>query len=207
MKRFILLLIFSICCAVLPASAQFAALDRHPQWSLDYDAIFVDVVKHHVTNVVKSSYGQYFGQLAPGGDIYGYGTFYTDQNGEVYGLFHNGNLLMGLRLGVSTVKVGSESHYIVYDLVTSAPIYIYYKGEKYPLNADHQEQWRFVQMTYQNGDKYVGETVKGKRDGYGLYYYTNGDYYFGRYSDNRPVGYGALFHADNRISIQNWEDE
>ena len=66
-----------------------------------------------------------------------------------------------------------------------------------------------MSLTYQNGDRYIGETVDGKRDGYGLYYYAEGNYYYGQYANNKRRGYGALFRSDNSISLQFWgpEDE
>ena len=56
------------------------------------------------------------------------------------------------------------------------------------------------------GDRYVGETVDGKREGYGAYYYTNGNYYYGQYRNNLRHGYGAMFRTENRITLQYWED-
>ena len=64
-----------------------------------------------------------------------------------------------------------------------------------------------MSLTYQNGDRYVGEIVNGKRDGYGIYYYAEGNYYYGQYKDNRRRGYGALFRTDNSISLQFWGPE
>ena len=61
-----------------------------------------------------------------------------------------------------------------------------------------------MQITYKNGDKYVGETVNGQREGYGIYYYHHGDFYFGRYKNNKPYGYGATFTTGNRVTIQDW---
>jgi hypothetical protein len=191
--------------ATLSAQAQFTRLTRHPDIPVQYDAAFVDLVKGYYSGTVKSSYGQYFGHLSPDQNVYGYGTFFTDQDGEICGQFRNGDLIVGIRMGTAIVRVGTEDHYTAYDLLTGEPQYVFLNDEKYKLDAEHLASWRYVQLAYKNGDKYVGETVDGKRDGYGIYYYANGNFYFGRYKDNKAVGYGALFKTDNHVSIQYWD--
>ena len=187
------------------AQAQYIKLDRHPEILTQYELAFVDYVKGNVASLFKSTYGQYFGQVNQQGEVYGYGTFYTDRDGEIYGQFRNGNFICGIKMNASAAKVGTEEHYSVYDLTTGELSYIVRNDNKFPPDADHKANWRFVQMVYENGDKYVGETVAGKRDGYGIYYYADGNYYVGRYADNHPVGYGALFRTDNRVVLQGWE--
>ena len=155
--------------------------------------------------MLKSAYGQYFGQITIKGDIYGFGTFFTDQDGEVYGQFRNGDFIVGIKMGGHLAKVGTADHYTAYDLYTSEPLYVAVNGQRVSLGAANRKAWRFVQMNYRNGDKYVGEAVDGRRDGYGIYYYANGDYTYGRYSDNAPTGYGALFKTNGRIVIQCWD--
>ena len=204
-KRFFIMVM--LLCMSIVANAQFMKLEHYPQIPLDYDGVFVDRVKDYVAKVQPSIYGQYFGQITISGDIYGYGSFYTDQDGEVIGQFRNGTCFFGIRLGSQTVKVGTEDHYIVYDLRTGNPLHVL-KGEyKYTLPADYEKTYRFESLIYANGDKYVGETVDGKRHGYGLYYYANGNYYYGRYKDNKQYGYGAMFRTDSRIVIMDWESK
>ncbi len=197
--------LFMIC--TLAAKAQFMRLERYPVIPPDYNGVFFDHVSEYVSGVVKSVYGQYFGQITREGDIYGYGTFYTDQDGEIVGQYRRGNLIFGIKMGTQTVKVGTENHYIVYDLRTGDPLYIIKDEQKYLLPADYKDTYRFESLTYKNGDKYVGETVGGKREGYGIYYYVNGNYYYGSYKNNDRVGYGALFKTDNNITLQYWEEK
>ncbi len=78
-------------------NAQFVKLDKYPAIPTEYEAAFVDQVSGYVSGVVKSLYGQYFGQLSPQGNIYGFGVFYTDMDGEVYGLYRNGDLAFGIK--------------------------------------------------------------------------------------------------------------
>ncbi len=203
MKKILLLSAFFFSC--LASQAQFAKLDRYPQIPEAYDIFFVETVRDFATNVLHSNYGQYFGQFTPDGEAFGYGVFYTDPDGMIIGQFYKGELLQGIRMGSETVQVGSTSHYTVYDLKTAEVECIMKDGNRYLPDAERKEQWKYVQMKYANGAKYVGETVNGKRDGFGIYYYADGDYYFGRFADDKPVGYGATFKTDNRVLIQHWD--
>ena len=205
MKHLILLLL--CLCFSIVGKAQFMKLEHYPQIPVEYDGAFVDCVKGFVTKVLPSAYGQYFGQVTITGDIYGYGAFFTDQDGEVTGQFRNGTCFFGIRIGSQTAKVGTEDHYIVYDLRTGDPLHVIKGDSKFTLPADYKEKYRFESFTYSNGDKYVGETVDGKRHGYGLYYYVNGNYYYGRYKENLQYGYGAMFRTDSRIVIMDWESK
>lgn len=185
--------------------AQFARLDKYPQIPAQYDAAFVDYVKGFASGIAKTSYGQYFGQITRDKNIYGFGAYYTDQDGVVYGQYRLGDFLLGIKMGVRTAKVGSNDHYICYDLTTGDPQYIMKDGGKYSLPADYGKTYRFESLNYQNGDRYVGETVNGKRDGIGIYYYSNGNYYYGRYKNNERLGFGAMFFTNNTITIQYWK--
>lgn len=207
MKKFVLLTaVFSLAFS-LNVHAQFVRLEKYPDIPVEYEAAFVDQVTNYVSGVVKSLYGQYFGQLSPEGNIYGYGSFYTDMDGEVYGLYRNGDLAFGIKKGAEIAKVGTNDHYVAYDLRTGYPVYIMKNNQKYNPSTDMREKNKFMVMTYPNGDKYVGETSDNKREGYGLYFYSNGNYYYGRYKDNKQYGYGALFKQENNnVTIQYWDE-
>ena len=165
----------------------------------------MDVVRNFASKVMNGASGQYFGQYTPEGEAYGFGTLYTDQNGIAVGAYRNGSLLFGIRSGLQLAKVGTEQHYVVYDLVTSECLYVMMNGVKCPPDAANKEAWKYVQIKYGNGAKYVGETVNGKRDGYGIYYFADGDYFYGHFVNDRPLGYGALFKTNNHVVIQYWE--
>lgn len=191
----------------LSARAQFSRLDKYPNIPAQYDAAFVDYVKDFASGVAKTAYGQYFGQITRERNVYGFGAYYTDTDGIIYGQYRLGNFLFGIKMGTLTAKVGSDDHFICYDLTTGNPLYIMKDGDKYSLPADYEKTYRFESLTYQNGDKYVGETVNGRREGLGIYYYNNGNYYYGRYKNNERRGFGALFFTNNTITIQYWKDE
>ena len=206
-KRNILLAIVFAIIAPLSLQAQFARLDKYPQIPSYYDATFVDYVKDFASGVAKTSYGQYFGQITRDKNIYGFGAYYTDQDGVIYGQYRLGDYLFGIKMGVRTAKVGTNDHYICYDLTTGDPQYIIKDSAKYTLPADYNRTYRFESLNYQNGDKYVGETVNGKREGYGIYFYSNGNYYYGHYKNNERSGFGALFFTNNTITIQYWKEK
>jgi len=189
------------------ADAQYARLDRWPSVPKGLEKTFATAVSGHYANVVKSASGQYFGQLDSDANLYGYGSFFTDQNSEVYGLFCKGEFVLGIRMGQNVVKVGTADHFTEYDLKTGLPRCVVKDGREYAVEGDAKAKWRFSRLKYANGASYLGEVVDGKRDGYGVYYYTDGDYYFGRYSNNLPVGNGATFKTDNRVLIQSWWPE
>ena len=208
MKKNIIILIVLLGLFVSNAQAQFVRLEKYPDIPVEFEAAFVDQVTNYVSGVVKSLYGQYFGQLSPEGNIYGYGSFYTDMDGEVYGLYRNGDLAFGIKKGAEIAKVGTNDHYVAYDLHTGYPVYIMKNNQKYNPSTDMREKNKFLVLTYPNGDKYVGETCDNKREGFGLYFYSNGNYYYGRYKDNKQFGYGALFKQENNnVTIQYWDGE
>lgn len=196
-----------IICVNASAFAQIGPLERYPNIPAQYDAAFVDYVKDFAGGVAKSSYGQYFGQITRERNIYGFGAYYTDSDGVVYGQYRLGNFLFGIKMGLQTAKVGSNEHYICYDLTTGNPMYIMKDGQRYNVTAEYMQTYRFESLTYQNGDKYVGETVNGKRSGVGIYYYANGNYYYGKYQNNERRGFGAMFLTNNTITIQYWKGE
>lgn len=206
MRKIFFVLIF---CLQMGATsyAQFVRLERYPSIPMQMEAAFVDVVGGYYANVMKASTGQYFGQVNDKGELYGFGAYFTDGEGQVFGLFRKSQFIIGIKMGAKDIKVGSDDYYTAYDPNTGVPLYIMKDGKRYSIDSARREAWRFLRMKYKNGAEYVGETVNGKRDGYGIYYYVDGDYYFGRYSDGQPVGYGATFKTDNRLIIQNWNDD
>ena len=78
------LLCWLLVCAVhslvlvTDVKAQFVRLEKYPEIPVEFEAAFVDQVSGYVTGVVKSLYGQYFGQMTPKGNVYGYGYYITD---------------------------------------------------------------------------------------------------------------------------------
>jgi len=60
---------------------------------------------------------------------------------------------------------------------------------------------------YENGEKYVGEFVVGKKDGVGVYIYTNNEKFVGTWKKNQRVGVGK-FYQNNELKIVGfWESD
>lgn len=184
--------------------AQKIDLERYTSVPEEYDRVFIDHCKTMASGVATSPLGQYFGQITPDRSLYGFGTFYTDRDGVITGQFRDAYFLFGIKMGVTTALVGSNEHYTCYDLTSGDPLYVVKDSVKYDLSDDFINKYKFVSLTYQNGDKYVGEVVDGKRDGLGIYYYVNGNYYYGKYRNNVRSGAGAMFKTDNTITINFW---
>ena len=55
---------------------------------------------------------------------------------------------------------------------------------------------KFGIIKYPNGDKYIGEKQKDKKEGYGILYYNDGVRYEGEFKNNLREGYGILYYTD-----------
>lgn len=51
---------------------------------------------------------------------------------------------------------------------------------------------QYAQIKYVNNDVYLGQTLRGRKQGRGWYYYHNGDIYEGEWDDNLRAGKGTL---------------
>jgi hypothetical protein len=70
--------------------------------------------------------------------------------------------------------------------------------ESYPSEGDYSE-WKFECQEFSNGDKYVGETKKGKKDGQGIHLFSNGDMWYGSWKGDTRSGKGILIKYDGSI--------
>ena len=136
MKKILLLFLFLQTSFILSVQAQFARLDKYPNIPGQYDAAFVDYVKDFASGVAKSSYGQYFGQITKERNIYGFGAYYTDNDGVIYGQYRLGNFLFGIKMGTQIAKVGSNDHYICYQIYSSCRL-----REDLSLRIAHLSEW------------------------------------------------------------------
>ena len=183
------------------------SVPRYPDVPDEYNGVFFDCVKNFASGAINSSVGKYVGQVTKEKDIYGYGSFFTGENGQVTGQFRYGNCIFGIMMTSEVAQVGTNDHYIVYDLRTGNPLYITKDNQTFKVSEDDINRYKFVALKYKNGDKYVGETVDGQRDGYGIYYYTSGNYYYGQYKNNVRMGYGAMFTTENKIRLEYWTEK
>ncbi|MBO4663609.1 MAG: hypothetical protein J5663_04245 [Bacteroidaceae bacterium] len=179
-------------------------LDKYPSIPEEMMAVFCDYCHPFLSGIAKvkdGGRGQYLGQLTPDSHIYGFGQYIADNDNSITGIFRMSTFIFGIKLGTHIAKVGSNSHYISYDLTTGEPLSIMKDGEVIPIPESARSVYKFQSLSYQSGDRYVGETVNGKREGYGLYHYKDGGFFYGRYHENEPYGYGAIFTTDARIKI------
>lgn len=189
----------------LNMSAQQIKLDKYPNIPDELMAVFCDYCHPFASGVAmarRGGHGQYHGQLTPDNNIYGFGQYLVDSENSVTGIFRMSSFIFGIMMGSDIVKVGTKTHYISYDLTTGDPLSITKDGDVTLVPDEAKKVYRFQSLTYKSGDRYVGETVNGKREGYGLYHYKNGDIFYGKYRENEPYGYGALFTTDAVVKIQ-----
>lgn len=60
---------------------------------------------------------------------------------------------------------------------------------------------------HRTGDRYEGDFLHGKRDGQGIYRYANGDGYAGEFRDDRKHGRGTYTYADGTKVTGMWEND
>ncbi|CAK61526.1 unnamed protein product (macronuclear) [Paramecium tetraurelia] len=66
----------------------------------------------------------------------------------------------------------------------------------------------YVNETYPNGQRYVGEKINGKKEGRGRLYYKEGGYYDGNWKNDRINGQGVLYYASGRPAYDGeWIDD
>ncbi len=81
-----------------------------------------------------------------------------------------------------------------------------YPAGAYPCSNNFYE-WAFKTINYDSGDKYVGETKKGKRCGWGLYIWENGTVWFGKWDNGKRNGIGKLIKPDGSYEDGTWRDD
>ncbi|CAD8083713.1 unnamed protein product [Paramecium sonneborni] len=66
----------------------------------------------------------------------------------------------------------------------------------------------YVNETYPNGQRYVGEKMNGLKEGRGRLYYKEGGYYDGHWKNDRINGQGVLYYASGRPAYDGeWVDD
>lgn len=194
----------------LPVAAQ----ERVPLYDEMCDplqAVFCDYVRNESqTNYISNATGEYVGTLIDH-KFYGWGVFRSSSGLESYGQYRAGKLLFGLLINDNLVRVGSDEHYVIYDLATGSIMRLHTKEGDMPLqfplaaSADGVESpYCFKKETYKNGDIYFGEFFNGRRHGYGVYRWANGDLWYGCYRGGYRDGYGMLVKPDHHVYYGKW---
>lgn len=207
MKRYLLSLL-----VVLPLVSQAQDCTRLYDVMCDpLQSVFCDYVARESSfNVISSEGGEYRGTVIDD-QLYGWGTVFSASGISSYGQYSNNRFMFGIVMSEQVAKVGSEEHYVVYDLVTGQIMLVHTPegniGLEYPFvpsKENPEPLYSFKKETYGNGDTFFGEFYKGRRHGYGVYCYTNGDLWYGEYKGGYRNGYGMLLKADNRIFYGKW---
>lgn len=199
-----LLLLCACFLTVHTATAQEVELNRYDFQSEDLQRVFCDYVKKLCeVKYIASSNGQYIGQTLDG-VIYGWGYYLSNEGNQIVGQYRNGKCFFGITMGTNSATVGSDEHFVTYDLTTGKILRLHTDEGDFGCPNDLVDKLLFKKLTYSNGDCYYGETLNGRRHGYGLYYWTNGDFWYGKYVNGYRQGFGALFKVDRRISYGKW---
>ncbi len=195
---------------VLPVAAQ-ERVKLYEEMCDPLQSVFCDYVRNESQiSYISNAAGEYVGTLIDH-KFYGWGFFRSASGIESYGQYRNGKLLFGLLINNAVVRVGSDEHYVIYDLATGEIMRLHTKeGDvplEYPLAASSdgkQSPYTFKKETYKNGDIYFGEFYNGRRDGYGVYQWANGDFWYGFYRGGYRDGYGMLVKPDHHVYYGKW---
>lgn len=138
--------------------------------------------------------------------FFGWGSYRTDNGNRWIGLWDKGKCIFGILIKESIGRIGSDTHYVEYDLLSGMVKCIVSHGERITFSTSQAEAlpYRFVRINYEGGDYYIGETYNGKRHGQGIYHWANGNYWYGTFSEDYRQGYGALFLNNGTIDYGLW---
>lgn len=194
----------------LPISAQ-ENVKLYDEMCDPLQAVFCDYVKNESqTSYISNATGEYVGTLIDH-KFYGWGLFRSSTGIESYGQYRDGRLLFGLLINSDVVRVGSDEHYVIYDLATGSIMRLHTREGDVPLefplaaSSDGVESpYTFKKETYKNGDVYFGEFCNGRRHGYGVYRWANGDLWYGCYRGGYRDGYGMLVKPDHNVYYGKW---
>ena len=169
--------------------------------------VLLDHIDGFDSHLISSATGQYVGQTDDGHLLYGFGSYLDNNANQRIGLFRSGSFLFGISITTTSAIVGTTDDYVSYSLSTGNMDYVFHAGQKTLVDMRDAGDYAFVSMTYANGDRYIGETYKNKRHGYGIYYYSNGDFWWGEYNDDARSGIGCLFRTNHSLRFGIWEGE
>ena len=182
----------------------------YPEMCDALQAVFCDYAEREgEVKYISSRDGQYIGNLI-NNNIYGWGYFLSNNGAQTFGQYCNGKHLFGITLTGEMARVGTEEHFVEYDVVTGNIMRVHTTAgdlriaAPYVPTATEPAAYTFKQVKYDNGDAYYGEMYNGRRHGYGVYYWANGDFWYGKYENGYRQGYGALFKPDRRIYFGKW---
>lgn len=196
-----------ICCMSFQMKAQQTPFQKYEVPMPALVDVMLDYVERYACQRITNGPDEFFGQTDPKGTIYGFGRFVRQDGTQIFGLFRHGQLIHGITLTSHSASVGNTHFYSSYNLGTGILDYVFQSGERQLYDTHALRDYRFLTMTYDNGDQYVGEVYKGKRHGLGIYYYANGSVWFGQYNNNVRSGLGCFFSTEDDMTIGVWEGD
>ncbi len=201
-----IILTATLCITALSANAQKTPFEKYevPNTLVE---IMLDHIEKYACRLISNGPDEYFGQVTPDGNIYGFGRFLRQDGTQIFGIFRNGQLLHGITLTQKSATVGNTQFYSSYGLQTGKLEYVFQAGERQLYDTKMLADYGFYKLDYPNGDQYMGETYKGQRHGLGVYYYANGNVWFGQYDRNIRKGFGCLFTTENDMTLGLWDGE
>ena len=183
----------------------------YPELCDPLQAVFCDyVTREGEVRYISTRDGQFIGNLIDN-KIYGWGYFLSNNGAQTFGQYRNGKHVFGIILTDAMARVGSEEHFVEYDMETGCILRVHTAEGDLRLPAQYSPTpenptpaYAFKRLRYENGDAYYGEMLDGRRHGYGVYYWANGDFWYGKYENGYRQGYGVLFKPDRRIFFGKW---
>lgn len=211
MNRVMRNMFFAMLLSVSSLSVAQEQVQFYPEMSDPLQAVFCDYANNQgEIKYISSRDGQYVGNLIDN-KIYGWGYFLANSGAQTIGQYRNGRHFFGVTITMETARVGSENHFVEYDLGTGHIIRVSTPegelrlgGPYVPTVAAPTPLYTFKKIVYENGDTYYGEMYNGRRHGYGIYYWANGDFWYGKYENGYRQGYGALYKTDHRVFSGKW---
>ena len=145
--------------------------------------------------------GMYFGNYL-GNKKNGYGIYIVTEGRYIsncrYTKYFVGDWSNDIKNGTGTC----------YDASGKLIYYGEFKDDKptgtYPTTGSYSSK-KFETIDCTDGDKYIGETKDGKRDGYGVYAWKNGHIWIGIWKDGERAGKGIYIASDGSLTTGSWD--
>lgn len=196
-----------IAAALISLACKAQTVTDRYELTPDYmQEVFSDIIGSECNIIcLGDATGQYIG-YSRNNSFFGWGNYIAGNGNQWIGQWNNGKCIFGILIKDKEGRIGSDTHYVTYDLTKGTIINIVKDNETFSYTAEQASAspYRFVRLNYGNGDNYIGETRNGLRHGQGIYYWANGSYWYGTFKDGYRQGYGALFTPDGTISYGLW---
>ena len=142
-------LIIGLLLTILPISAQ--GQTDHYTLAPDYmQQMMTDIISSECTTVQYSDgAGHYIGHSRHN-QFFGWGSYTANNGNRWVGQWHKGKCVFGILIKGDIARVGSESHYIEYNLTSGYINYIFKDEERFTFTLEEAEAspYRFAKTSY-----------------------------------------------------------